>query len=159
MNKKECKKNKVYASNKKALFDYEIVQKYNAGIVLKGYEVKSIKTGNISLKGSFVYIKDNEIFLTNALIPLYKFATNIKDYDPLRTRKLLMKKNEILQLLEKKKAEGLTIVPIMVYNSCNRIKVEIALARGKKKHDKRHAIAEKDSKRKMQRVAKNFRIS
>ena len=140
------------AINKKAEFNYEFLEKYEAGLVLYGYEVKSIKTGHISLKGSFVTIKNNELYLTNTLIPLYKHASNIRNYNPTRSRKLLLKKKEIQTLIGKKTQTGLTMVPIRVYTKKNLIKLEFALARGKTKHDKRNSIKKREAKLKINRA-------
>ncbi len=142
----------TFASNKKANFNYTIIEKYEAGLSLYGYEVKSIKTGSISLKGSFVSLQNEEFYLTNAFIPLYKFATNITQYNPTRSRKLLLKKSEINSLIGKKKTQGLTFVPIRVYNKGKYLKLEFALAKGKKKHDKRSDIAKRDSARRINRA-------
>ncbi len=144
----------IFASNKKASFNYKLIEKYEAGLALRGYEVKSIKTGNISLKGSFVSLDNEEFYLTNAFIPLYKFATNITEYEPTRSRKLLLKKSEINSLIGKKRTAGLTLIPIRVYNKGKYLKLEFALARGKKKHDKRSDIAKRDSDRRINRALK-----
>jgi len=111
--------------NRRANFEYALLDKYEAGLILTGAEVKSVKTGHISLKESFVTIKGNELFLTNANIPPYKHAGDIKNYDPTRSRKLLLRKSEIKHLIGKSRAEGLTLVPIRVYT---------------KKHPARNAI-------------------
>ncbi|XLQ20449.1 MAG: SsrA-binding protein SmpB [Candidatus Moraniibacteriota bacterium] len=140
------------AVNKKAKFDYEFIEKYEAGLVLFGHEVKSIKTGHISLKGSFVTIHNNEMYLTNALVPLYQHAGNIKDYDPNRSRKLLVKKSEIRSLIGKKAQAGLTMVPIRVYTKRNLLKLEFALAKGKTKHDKRNVMKKRDTDRNIARA-------
>ena len=140
------------AYNKRAKFDYEFIEKYEAGLVLFGHEVKSIKTGHISLKGAFVTIHNNELYLTNALVPLYQHAGNITDYDPNRSRKLLVKKNEIRSLIGKKAQAGLTMVPIRVYTKKNLLKLEFALAKGKTQHDKRHSIKKRDTDRNIARV-------
>ena len=142
------------ARNNQAKFDYELIQKYEAGLSLFGHEVKSIRTGNISLKGAFVTLKGEELFLTNALIPLYKHAGNIKEYDPNRSRKLLVKKIEIRSIIGKKKQAGLTLVPIRVYTKGKLIKIEFALARGKSKHDKRHSIKKRETDRSIARALK-----
>ncbi len=140
--------------NKKAKFDYEFLEKYEAGLVLFGHEVKSIKTGHISLKGAFVTVHNNELYLTNALIPLYQHAGNIKDYDPNRSRKLLVKKSEIRSLIGKKTQTGLTMIPIRVYTRRNLIKLEFALAKGKTKYDKRNAIKKRETNRKIHMALK-----
>jgi len=146
---------KTLATNKRATFDYKFIDKYEAGLVLSGQEVKSIKTGHISLKGSFVTIKNSELFLTNANIPFYKFAGNQQKYDPTQPRKLLLKKSEIKSLLGKTKVKGLTLVPIRVYTKKRLIKLEFAVGRGKKKFDKRDDIKKRESARRLRRVVKN----
>ncbi len=145
---------KKIAINKRARFDYEILEKFEAGLVLKGYEAKSIKTGHISLKGAFVTTQGNELFLVNASVPLAYFSANVKDYDPTGPRKLLLNKKEIAYLREKRQREGLTIVPLSVYNKKGRIKLEIALARGKKKQDKRQTIKKREAERDIRRLMK-----
>lgn len=142
------------AVNKKALFDYEILEKFEAGLVLTGQEVKSVKDGQISLKGAFVTFHNNKAFLTNAHITKYKQAGNIKDYDPTHSRELLLHKREIRHLQEKSFEKGLTIVPLSVYNKKRFIKVEIALARGKKQFDKRDTIKQRELNREIKRVIK-----
>ncbi len=142
------------AINKRARYDYEITDTYEAGIVLYGYEVKSIKTGQISLKGAFVTIKQGELFLTNSHVPLYKKASTITDYDPDRPRKLLVKSAEIKRLIGKKHEQGLTFVPLKLYTKRSLIKLKFALARGKKKHDKREAIKKRDIDKKIRTLTK-----
>ncbi len=133
--------------NRKARFDYELLEKVEAGIMLTGAEVKSVKQGQISLKEGFVRVDDNEeVWLVNAHIHPYKFADN-KNYEPTRSRKLLLRKKEILSLLKKTEGKNLTLVPTAIYTRKNRIKVEIAIGRGKKKWDKRRAIKEREGKR------------
>jgi len=147
----------ILAKNRRATFDYKFLDKYRAGIVLSGQEVKSIKTGHISLKGSFVTLKKNELYLTNATIPFYKHAGEVKNYDPTRSRKLLLKKSEIKSLIGKIHARGLTLVPIQVYTKKRLIKLQFAVAQGKKQYDKREDIKKKESQRKMKRTLKeNF---
>lgn len=143
---------KSLAINKRARFDYDLTDKYEAGLVLTGQEVKSVKTGHISLKGSFVTMKNGEFFLTNASIPTYKFAGEVPGYDPTRSRKLLLKKSEINTLLGKSRSAGLTLVPIRVYTRKRLIKLEFGVGRGKKKFDKRDDIKKRDSKRRLKRV-------
>ena len=146
---------KTIAVNKRAGFDYEIIDKYEAGLVLSGQEVKSVKTGHISLKGSFVTFRGTEPFLTNADIPFYKFAGEQKNYDSRRPRKLLIKKSEIKNLLGKTKVKGLTLVPIRVYTKKRLIKLEFGVGRGKKEYDKRNSIKHRDSSRSIQRTLRN----
>src|SRR3989338_3624212 len=114
-----------YAENRKARFDYEILEKYEAGIELLGTEVKSIRGGRMSLEGSFVIIRGGEAFLINSNIPPYQAANSKDDYDPLRNRKLILTKKEIRELATSEKNKSLTIVPISVYNKGRKIKVEI----------------------------------
>lgn len=140
------------ATNPRARYDYELLDTYEAGIVLLGHEVKSVKTGHISLKGAFVTLSRGELFLTNASIPLYTHAGPVADYDPTRSRKLLVTKREIRALLGKNKTAGLTIIPIRVYIKGKRIKVAFAVARGKKEYDKRHAIKKRDADRAIARA-------
>lgn len=144
------------AVNRRANFDYEILEKYEGGLVLKGYEVKSIKTGHISLKGSFVVPKNEELFLINANIPLYQHAGKMPGYEPTASRKILVKKREIKNLLGRAQTEGLTLIPLSVYNKRGKIKLLFALAKGKKKHDKREKIKERDDKRWIDRRLKQF---
>jgi len=144
------------AINKRANFDYEISDKYEAGLVLAGYEVKSVKLGHISLKESFVTIKGSELFLTNAHVSPYKQAGEIRNYDPTQPRKLLLKKSEIKHLTGKVRVTGLTLVPIRVYTKKRLIKLEFGLGKGKKKFDKREDIAKREANIKIRRELKNF---
>lgn len=148
------------AVNKRANYDYDIREKYEAGLVLLGHEVKSVKTGHISLKGSFVAVKKTggnglpELYLVNAHIPLYNRSGTIKDYDPYRSRKLLLKKNEIKHLIGKKQEQGLTLVPIKIYTKRSFIKLEFGIGRGKKKYDKRDMIKKREVERRMRTLIK-----
>jgi len=144
------------AINKRAHFDYKIKETFEAGLALKGYEVKSIKTGHISLKESFVTIKGGELYLTNAHIPLYKQAGIVPNYDPAAPRKLLVKKSEIRQLIGKVRIQGLTLVPIKLYTKRRFIKLNFGLGKGKKEYDKRQKIARREDERKIRRELKNF---
>ena len=122
-----------YAENRKAYFNYEILEKYEAGIELLGVEVKSVRGGQMSLEGAFVIIRGGEAYLINANVPPYQAKNAPKDYDPLRNRKLLLTKKEISELGGGERNKSLTIVPISVYNKNRKIKLEIALVKGKKK--------------------------
>lgn len=150
----------VLATNKRANFDYEILETYEAGVVLVGHEVKSVKTGHISLKGAFVVLKKQEgnrlpeIFLINAHIPLYKFASQVKSYEPTRPRKLLLKKSEIRHLIGKKQEQGLTLVPIKIYTKHSLIKVQFGVGKGKKKIDKRETIKKRELDRQVRTLTK-----
>jgi len=146
------------AENKKALFDYEILEKIEAGLVLTGYETKAIKSGNMSLKGAYVVFQNNTPYLINAHIGLYKPAGKIADYDPERSRKLLLKKSEMRYLRGKFEEKGLTIVPLKVYTKNRFIKVEIGIGRGKKLFDKRETIKKRDTKKEIQRTLKSAKI-
>lgn len=140
---------KIITTNKKAYFDYEIIDTLEAGIVLTGPEVKSVKQGNISLKESYAVIKDDEVFLLNAHISPYKFAAS--EQEPTRTRKLLLKAKEIRYLIGKTKEKGLTLVPTKIYLKHGLIKVELGLGRGKKKYEKKEKIKKRDIEREIQR--------
>ncbi|MFA7209496.1 MAG: SsrA-binding protein SmpB [Parcubacteria group bacterium] len=143
------------AFNKRANFDYEISDKYEAGLVLSGPEVKSVKMGHISLKESFVTPRGNEFYLTNAHITPYKQAGEIKNYDPTQPRKLLLHKSEIKHLTGKVRVQGLTLVPIRVYTRKRLLKLEFGLGKGKKKFDKRADISKREVERNMRRKLKN----
>jgi len=141
--------------NKRAKFDYDILETYEGGLMLKGFEVKSIRSGKMSLDGSYVTIrrKDDkiEVFLINAHVSPYQPANSPQNYEPLRARKILLHKTEIKALLGKIQQKGLTLIPICVYNKRNKIKVEFALAKGKRKFDKRESIKKRDIEREMRR--------
>ncbi len=141
----------VYAQNKKATFDYEILEKFEAGIELKGHEVKAIKAGKVSLTGSYVKVLGDEIFLLGALVSPYQPSNVPKGYEEQRDRKLLLSRKEIEYLIGKQKERGLTIVPIKLYNKGGKVKLEIGVARGKKKYDKREAIKKRDVERHLRR--------
>lgn len=144
-----------YAENRKARFDYEILEKYEAGIELLGSEVKSVRGGRMSLEGAFVIVRGGEVYLINANIPPYQPKNAPKDYDSLRNKRLLLTKKEIKELAGNEKNKSLTIVPISVYNKGRKVKVEIALVKGKKKRDKRESIKKRESDREIRRTLKN----
>lgn len=144
------------AQNKKALFDYEILEKYQAGLVLTGQEVKSVKNSQISLKGAFVTFHNGDAYLTNANISKYQPAGPLPDYDPTHSRRLLLRKNEIKRLMGKAQEEGLTIVPIRVYSSNRFVKVELAVGRGRKKYDKREILKRRDAQKEIRRAIKSL---
>ena len=144
---------KIIAENRKARHDYIIEESFEAGIVLTGTEVKSMRGGRINLKDSYAQIENGEIFLNGMHISPYEHG-NIFNVDPLRPRKLLMHKREIMRLFGKVKTDGLTLVPLKVYFERDKVKVELALVRGKKLYDKREAAAEKSAKREMDRAIK-----
>lgn len=145
---------KLLSENRKARFDYEILETFEAGISLTGQEVKSIKSGRANLTGSFVVIKPNSASLLNAQIPPYQPKNTSPDYKPDQTRQLLLNKKELNYLFGKTK-EGLTIVPLSIYNKGRRIKAEIALARHKKARDKRETIRKRETEREMRRTLKS----
>jgi SsrA-binding protein len=137
--------------NKKAYFDYQHVATYESGIQLTGAEVKSVKMGLINLDGSYITIKDGQAWLLSAKIPLYpKASTGTRqEYNPERPRRLLMTKNELISLTSQLSQRGLTIVPLYLYSSRRLVKVKLALAKGKRKFDKRAAIKEKEYRRRL----------
>lgn len=146
----------VLAINKKARFDYELLEDFSAGLVLSGAEVKSAKAGQVSLKGAFVVLKQAKIpeaWLLNAYINPYKFAGQFNE-KPDRSRKLLLNKKELLRLESKIQDKGLTLVPTKIYTNNGLVKVDFSLARGKKKHDKRDDIKKKDVERDLRRLVK-----
>lgn len=143
-----------YAENRKARFDYEILDKYEVGIELLGMEVKSIREGKMSLDGSFCIVRGGEVFLINSNIPPYQVKNTKTDYDPLRNRKLLLTKKEIAELAQTEKNKSLTIVPFSVYNKNRKIKLEIAVVKGKKKFDKRETIKKREGDRELRREYK-----
>lgn len=143
---------KILVKNRRANYDYQILETFEAGLALKGYETKSIRTGNASLKGSYVTIKDEEAYLTGAHISPYQQANLPQDYEPTRSRKLLLHKKEIKSLLGKLKMKGLTLVPLRIYTKRGKIKLEFGLGRGKRKIDKREKIKKREVQRKIARV-------
>ena len=141
----------VITTNRRAYFDYNILETYEAGIELRGFEVKAIKSGRINLAGSYVVIRDNQAWLLNADIPPYQPLNTPADYVPKRTRRLLLKSSEIKSLIGRTQEKGLTLVPLKVYTKNRRIKLEIGLGKSKKKADKREAIKKKDIEREIGR--------
>ena len=141
---------KQIAANKKAWHDYFVEEKYEAGIELAGTEVKSIRLGQINLKDSYCSFKDGEIFVRGMHISPYEKG-NIFNRDPFRERKLLLHKREILKLLTLSQADGYSLIPLRLYLKDGKVKLELAVAKGKKLYDKRHDIAERDAKRAMDR--------
>ena len=144
----------IHAVNRRALYDYEVLETYEAGIELFGFEVKAIKNGRLNLSGSYVVIKNNEAWLLNAAVAPYQPRNTPADYNETRSRRLLLKKAEIKELVGKSAQKGLTLVPLRVYDKKSRIKLEFALARHKKKHDKREVIKERETKREISRAMK-----
>ncbi|MEI7765044.1 MAG: SsrA-binding protein SmpB [bacterium] len=144
-----------YAENRKVYFNYEILEKYEAGIELSGVEVKSVRAGRMSLEGAFVIVRGGECFLINANVPPYQTNNTPKEYDSLRNKKLLLTKKEIRELADSGNNKSLTIVPISVYNKGRKIKISIALAKGKKKFDKRETIKKRETDREVRREVKD----
>ena len=151
---KESSGNKLIANNKKAYYDYFIDEKYEAGLVLHGTEVKSLRQGKCSIKEAYIQIINGEVFVINMNITPYEKG-NIFNKDPLRPKKLLLHQSEINKLEGQTSQKGFTIVPLQVYLSKGRVKMEICLARGKKLYDKRDSIAKKDQQRE---ALKDFKV-
>ncbi|MDP2946267.1 MAG: SsrA-binding protein SmpB [bacterium] len=146
----------MFAENRKARFDYEILETFEAGLVLSGAEVKSIKNGRMNLTGSYLNFHNGELYLIGAFIAPYQPKNQPADYDPYRSRKLLLRKKELVSLIGKIKPKGLTLIPLKAYNKGRRIKLEFAVARGKKQYDKREIIAKREVERNIERELKSF---
>jgi len=138
-----------YAENRKARFDYEILETFEAGLALTGQEVKSIRFGRAQIAGSYVTFQREELYLVGANIPPYQPANAPSSYDPQRSRKLLLHSKEIKYLFGKSKERGLTLAPIRLYNKGAQIKLEFGVARGKKKYDKRETLKRRAAEREM----------
>ena len=139
------------SENRRALYDYEILERYEAGIELRGFEVKAIKSGRINLAGAYAILKNNQVWLLNADIPPYQPLNTPTDYDSKRTRRLLLKKSEIKNLIGRVKEKGLTLIPLKVYTKAHRVKVEIGLAKARKKGDKRELLKKRAVEREIGR--------
>lgn len=154
----------VLALNKRAFYDYEFLEKFTAGLVLSGAEVKAAKNGSANLKGSFVVFKGRnglikpEAYLINAYIGHYKCAANKESYNPEAPRKLLLRRKEISRLIGEKQEKGLTLVPIRLYTERSLIKLEFAIARGKKSFDKRKSIKDRELKRSLKSIRQSGSI-
>ena len=144
-------------SHKKARLEYELLDKYEAGIELFGFEVKSIRGGHAKLEGSRVLVRGGEAFVVGMHVSPYQPGNTPSGYDPSRSRKLLLTKKEIAELSAKVEERGLTIIPINIFIKNNQLKLEVALARGKKKYDKREDLKKKESGRRIQRIMKGER--
>jgi SsrA-binding protein len=144
---------KIICVNKKASFSYFIETKYEAGLVLRGTEVKSLRDGRANLKESYAKVKDGEVFLYNCHISPYSHGNRL-NHDPVRPRKLLLHRREIRKLIGKVAERGYTLVPLSLYFSRGKAKLELGLAKGKKLHDKRQAMKQRDDKREMERAFK-----
>jgi SsrA-binding protein len=146
---------KILARNKRAWHEYEILEQFEAGIALMGSEIKSLRAGGISFGEGFVEYRGGELWLLNVHISPYKQAS-LWGHEPLRPRKLLMHRKEIVRLYSKMREKSWTLVPLQIYLKNGRVKVEIALARGKKLYDKREALAKKDADRQIKRALKDY---
>ena len=142
---------KPLISHKRVSFDFDLLETFEAGISLLGTEVKSVRGGQGKLEGSYVIIRGKEAFLVGASIPAFQKKNVSKDYDAERARKILLTKKELANLEQKSERQGLTIVPIKLYNKGSKLKLEIAIARGKKKTDKRQSIQKRDTQRDIER--------
>ena len=146
---------KTLLKNRKAFHEYEILEHFTAGIVLQGHEVKSLKSGGGHFTGSYVTARNGELFLEHFHIPLYK-KTTLENYEPERTRKLLVRKAEILKISSALHTAGVTVIPLECGLQNGRIKIEFALARGKKQHDKREDLRKKDADRRIKSAIRNY---
>ena len=154
---KNAKSQSVSISNRKARFEYEILEVYTAGLQLKGTEIKSLRSGNANLAEAFCYVKEAEVWVTGMYIAEYSYGSYL-NHEPKRLRKLLLNKKEIKSIDSALQDVGITIVPLKLYiNAKGWAKIEIALARGKKLHDKRHDLKKKDDQRQIDRALKGFR--
>ena len=144
---------KVLASNRKAYHDYHIDETHEAGVVLTGTEIKSVRAGSVNLRDSYAQVRNGEMWLMNVHIAPYEPASR-QNVDPYRDRKMLMHRKEIMRLFGRAQEKGLTLIPLRLYLKKNKAKVEIGLARGKKEYDKREAIAKRESVREIDRAVK-----
>ncbi len=144
---------RVFATNRRAFHDYHVLESVEAGIVLSGTEIKSIRAGKVNLRDSYARVQNGEAWLYNMHVSPYEQG-NIWNHEPTRPRKLLLHKTQIGKLARESEAQGLTLVPLRMYASKGTAKVELAVVRGKRQYDKREAIAERDSKRELERVVK-----
>lgn len=147
---------KVVADNRQARFRYEILETYEAGIELKGTEVKSIREGKVNLQDGYALIRNGEAWLLNVHISPYQSTSDYFNHDPRRTRRLLLHKKEIRKLIGKVEQQGLTLVPLKMYLKRGLVKISIALGKGKKLHDKRESLKERQDKRDMARAVKRY---
>jgi len=145
----------TYIHNRKARFNFEILETFEAGLVLRGFEVKSIRAGKGKIEGAYVIVRGGEAFLVGASITAFQVANTPKSYDPEQPRKLLLSKKQLATIENKTETARLTCIPLSLYNNGGKIKLEIALARGKKKEDKRESLKARDSKRDIERTLKN----
>ena len=146
---------RVVASNRKARHDYEIIETLECGLVLTGSEVKSLREGKAQIAEAYARVDDGELWLFQSHIPPWTYSVGFGSHDPDRKRKLLLHHHELVRLVDKTKTQPLTIVPLKLYFKDGRAKIEIALAKGRKQHDKRQAIAERDASREIARSIRN----
>ena len=160
MNKKSARGtpgSKVFSRNKKAYYDYEVLETVEAGLALKGGEVKSIKGGQASIKEAFVSIDDGEMWLWSAHIPKWAFAQD-SNYDPTRKRKLLMHRGEIDSLVGKLKKKGVTLIPLKLYGMRGKVKIEVGLCRGRRKYEKREREKERQMKQELHKERRKYMV-
>lgn len=141
--------------NKKARFNYDILEEYEAGLELLGHEVKSLRAGQGKIEGAHIIVRGGEAFVVGMVISPYQPANTSKEYDPNRSRKLLLTKKEIADIAAAEGQKGLTIVPLSVYSKAGKLKMRVAIARGRKRFDKRAALKKRDTEREMRRTLKN----
>lgn len=146
----------MYAENRKAHFEFEILETVEAGIELLGFEVKAVRSHKMSLEGSYIFPRHGELWLVGATIAPYQPKNTPKEYDQTRERKLLLKKEEINYLIGRFSAKGLTILPLKVYNKNNKVKLEIAVAKKRRAHDKRERTKERETGRTIERTLKEI---
>jgi SsrA-binding protein len=151
---KKVKEKKINIQNKKARFDYQIIKNFEAGVQLFGHEVKAVRSGKASLAGAHIVVRAREAYLINANISHYQESNTPQDYDSMRPRKLLLHKKEIEELEKAESTKGLTVVALAWYNNNRKLKLDIAIAKGKRDYDKRESIKERDTKRTINRSLK-----
>lgn len=154
MSKDKSESFKIVSDNRQARHEYEILETYEAGIELRGTEVKSIRAGKVNLRDGFALVRDGEVFLLNVHVSPHETTNQVFNHDPRRTRKLLLHRQEIRKLIGKVEQQGLTLVPLKMYLKKGRVKVDLALVRGKKLHDKREDLKRRQDQRDMERAMK-----
>lgn len=156
MSKDKSESFKIVSDNRQARHEYEILETYEAGIELRGTEVKSIRAGKVNLRDGFALVRNGEVFLLNAHISPHETTNQVFNHDPRRTRKLLLHRQEIRKLIGKVEQQGLTLVPLKMYLKRGLVKVDLALVRGKKLHDKREDLKRRQDQRDIQRAMKSY---
>lgn len=154
MSKDKSESFKIVSDNRQARHEYEILETFEAGIELRGTEVKSIRAGKVNLRDGFALVRDGEVFLLNVHVSPHETTNQVFNHDPRRTRKLLLHRQEIRKLIGKVEQQGLTLVPLKMYLKKGRVKVDLALVRGKKLHDKREDLKRRQDQRDMERAMK-----